>query len=331
MRRWLRRAGALIAVPAVAYFAFFAWRTATLHDLRSLLTRPMILAVSAAAVAYASVIPASSWAWGRLLRGAGVRLPVLELNLILGLTQIGKYLPGSVAQHLGRTAMSIERGIPATALVLTLVVEVLLTMAAALAVGVAGLALAARGAGSLPAAPLRSATLAGLCLLALIAGLGIALRRPGWLPGEWGPRLAAVKAGSWARSSAAAFLAYVANFVVVGASLYGVASVAAGGAPAGLPFFVGVLALSWIAGFVAPGAPAGLGVREGVMAALLSPTVDSARALETIVAFRVATTVGDLLGFGWGAALYAASSRQRPRGQGGGTAVPPSSRANTSS
>jgi hypothetical protein len=199
-------------------------------------------------------------------------------------------------------------------------------------VGVAGLALAARGAGSLSAAQVRSAALAGLCLLALLAGLGIALRRPSWLPGEWGSRLAALKAGSWASASAAAFLAYVANFVVVGAGLYGVASVVAGGAPAGLPFFVGVLALSWIAGFVAPGAPAGLGVREGVMAALLSPTVDGARALETIVAFRVATTLGDLLGFGWGAALYAASSRRGPGGQGGGTAGPPSSsRANTSS
>ncbi len=325
MRRRLRLVGALVGVAASVYFAAFAYRTVTRHDFHSLWTMPMIVAVSAAAVAYGSVIPTSSWAWGQLLRGSGVLFPTLELNLIMGLTQIGKYLPGSVAQHLGRTAMSIERGMPATALFLSLVVEVLLTMAAALAVGVAGLTLAARGAGPLPVWPLRAAALGGLCLVILLAGLGMAVRSPSWLPLVWASRLAAAKPRSWARAGGAAFLAYALNYAVVGAGLYGVALAAAGVAPAALPFFIGVLALSWIAGFVAPGAPAGLGVREGVMAALLTPTLDSTRALETILAFRVATTLGDLLGLAWGAALYAVERRALTKGQGGGAAFPPSS------
>jgi hypothetical protein len=200
--------------------------------------------------------------------------------------------------------MSIERGIPANALLLTLVVEVLLTMAAALAVGVAGLIVSARAAGPLPVSHLQAAALAGFCLAVALTVLWAASRSTSWLPRGWAPRFAVVKAGPGASASSAAFAAYALNYLLAGGGLYGVAWAAAGVPPAEAPFFIGVMALSWIAGFVAPGAPAGLGVREGVMAVLLTPTLDNARALEVILAFRVATTLGDLLGLAWGAALY---------------------------
>ncbi|HUL78163.1 MAG TPA: lysylphosphatidylglycerol synthase domain-containing protein [Vicinamibacteria bacterium] len=312
MKGRLRLAGALVGVPASAYFAVFAYRTVTRHDLHSLCTTPMIAAISAAALASAAVIPTSSWAWGRLLRGTGVGLPILELNLIMGLTQIGKYLPGSVAQHLGRTAMSIERGVPASTLFLTLVVEVLLTMVASLAVGVAGFVASVRTAGQLPVGHLQTAALAGLCLVIALVGLGVASRSTPLLSRAWIPRLPGTP-GPGARASSTAFAVYVLNFALLGAGLYGVALAASGVGPAELPFFIGVLAMSWIAGFVAPGAPAGLGVREGVMAVLLTPRIDSARALEIIIAFRVATTLGDLLGFAWGGALLLLKQR-RPSG-----------------
>jgi uncharacterized membrane protein YbhN (UPF0104 family) len=77
-----------------------------------------------------------------------------------------------------------------------------------------------------------------------------------------------------------------------------------------LPVLVEAFALSWLAGFVAPGAPAGLGVREGVLVALLGPLLESALVLQIVVAFRLATLVGDFIALALGVALRPYTSRR---------------------
>jgi uncharacterized membrane protein YbhN (UPF0104 family) len=276
----------------------------------------MVVGIVVAATGYASTIPTSSWAWGRLLRGAGVRFPTLQLNMIMGVTQIAKYLPGSVGQHLGRTAMSIQRGIPAGAVVVTLLAEMLLAVAAAVGVGLLGLGLAAGGTAVLPLQYAPRAALVAVGLVITLLGLLMVIRRgPGptrWLAACLGAPGPVPTPG--VRALGTAFVAYVVNYLIIGLGLYAIAFAALDASPAAPPFFVGVFALSWVAGFVAPGAPAGLGVREGVMAALLAPTLDGTTALGIIVAFRVATTLGDLLALAWGGVLYLLDGRSAAGG-----------------
>jgi uncharacterized membrane protein YbhN (UPF0104 family) len=78
--------------------------------------------------------------------------------------------------------------------------------------------------------------------------------------------------------------------------------------PAGTPtpnpaFLTGAFASSWILGFIAPGAPAGLGIREAILSAWLSTAMPAADVVLLVVALRIATTVGDLLNFGWGSLM----------------------------
>lgn len=310
MRRLLRWGGGGLALAAAAYFVVFARRTLAHHDLQHLGSVPMAIGVAIAAVSCASVVPTSSWAWGVLLRGTGVKVPTLRLNMILGLTQMAKYVPGNVGQYLGRGAMSVARGVPGAAVLVTLLVEMLLAIAAAGVVGFAGLALAARGTATLPVSPPHGVALAALCLGAGILGLGIAIARPPWLF-RFAPSLAAGMAlpAPGARALVTAFVVYAANYLSIGGGLYAIAFALFREPPVTIPLFVGVLALSWLVGFAAPGAPAGLGIREGVMAALLVPALEGTRALEIIVAFRVATTLGDLLAFAWGGTLYLREAR----------------------
>jgi hypothetical protein len=286
----------------------------------------MVAGIVVAAISYASTIPTSSWAWGRLLRGTGVRFPTRQLNMIMGITQIAKYVPGSVGQHLGRTAMSIQRGIPAGAVVATLVAEMLLAIAAAVVVSLLALGLAARGPATLPLGHALRAALAAVGLGIALLGLLMAARRaPGptrWLAEYLGPASRVPAPG--VRALSTAFAAYVVNYLVIGLGLYAIAFAAMDLPPAAPSFFVGVFALSWVAGFVAPGAPAGLGVREGVMAALLAPTLDGTTALGIIVAFRVATTLGDLLALAWGGALYLFDGRPAPGSPAVATGTDPS-------
>lgn len=316
MRRLLRLSGLLLGLAASAYFLAFAYRAAAGFDARSLGTLPTVLAIAFASIAYASVIPTSSWAWGRLLRSIGVPFPTLELNAILGTSQIAKYVPGNVGQHLGRLAIAVERGVPASAVLLTLLAETLLAVAAALVVGVLALAIAGRGPAAVTVGHPKGIAFLALFLAVLLAGLLPAVRRSlvrqRWLA----PYLAAARpaeAGA-RRALGVAFLCYLVNHVVVGLGLCGIAFAAGQLSPSTVFLFVGAFALSWVAGFVVPGAPAGLGVREGVLAALLAPPLEGGAALRIIVAFRVATTLGDLVGLAWGAGLWLAGRAAPARG-----------------
>lgn len=316
--KWLLRAGGAVLVAAASvYFLIFVYRTARNYDIQPLFSAPMIGAVAAAALCSASALPISSWAWGRLLLGTGVRFPTLQLNMIMGLTQIAKYLPGNIGQHLGRSAMSLQRGIPAASLFITLAIEVLLVSSAAVVVGVVGLmvpTLGAAGVGGGKASVLAVAALGvGLALTALLFTTPLLPSLTRWAA----PGLAAKMSKARALVPpvpvlGAAFLAYALNYVLVGAGLYLIAFTAAGVTAVALPFFIGVFALSWVVGFVIPGAPAGLGVREATMAMLLAPVVTDASAVAIIICFRIATMLGDLIGLAWGCGLYLVVRETRP-------------------
>jgi len=63
------------------------------------------------------------------------------------------------------------------------------------------------------------------------------------------------------------------------------------------PLIVGGYAFAWAVGFVVPGAPGGLGIREATLLALLSTTFPGADLLLGILAFRLITTLGDIVFF----------------------------------
>jgi glycosyltransferase 2 family protein len=312
--KWLSRlGGAVLGLAATVYFLKFVHTTVTRYEVQPLLSAPMAVATGMAALAYASIVPVTSWAWGRLLRDIGVRLAPLQLNMIIGLTQIAKYMPGGIGQHLGRSALSIQQGMPPGPLFATLAVELVLAIEAAISVGVVALVVALDRPLRLPLGDRPLLSLATLGLGTTLAGL-FALKNLPSLTRRIAPFLAPDAAIQLPGGSAlgAAFSAYVLNYVLIGSGLYAIADVAGGVQLSTLPLCVGTFALSWVAGFVVPFAPAGLGVREGVMIALLSPTLDAATALKVVVAFRISTTTGDLLGLMWGGAICLARSRNDP-------------------
>jgi uncharacterized membrane protein YbhN (UPF0104 family) len=308
---WLRIAGGGVGLVASGYFIAFAYRTVTAYDLTALVSARLIGAVTLAALCTSSTLLVTGWAWARLLHGLGIRIGTRQLTEILGLTQIGKYLPGNVGQYLGRFALALRLGISPGNLMITLAAETLLVIAAGALVG--GLALVADkhrlSALRLPWAPLVLALICvGLALVLLLWGV----RYLPWIT----RRLVADQQSAVSLmvpdrpTLGAAFSAYVANFLLFGAGLWCIGVTATGMPLTTYPLFAGVAALSWVVGFVVPGAPAGLGVREALMAALLAPVLNPANALTLTVSFRLATTAGDLIGFAWGGALYLARHRQ---------------------
>ncbi len=306
MRRLAQVAGILLSLAASGYFCVFVYNTGTRYDARALFSWPLATGAALVALGYVAIIPISSWAWERLLQSMGVRIPLLRLNMILGVTQIAKYIPGNVVQLLGRSAMSIRRGVPPAATVVTLVVETALTFAAAIVVGVLGLCLYARG---MPAVLLSQPRILGLAVLAAILALltpAVVIRFLPAIARRISPRFGMAQNLALPAPSAlaAAFAAYSLNYVLIGLGLYATVVAVAGAVPGMWALCIGVFALSWALGAVAPGVPAGLGVREGAMAAFLSPALGGPAALQVIIGFRIATTVGDLLALAWGGSIF---------------------------
>jgi uncharacterized membrane protein YbhN (UPF0104 family) len=304
----LRVGSIILGLAAGAYFLTFVYRTLRVYDFHPTFSAPVLTAMAGAALAYALIVPVTAWAWRRLLRDAGVESSFLHLNMIVGLTQIAKYLPGSIGQQVGRSTMAIQRGIRPGPVFITLATELALAVAAAIVVGLGALMVPLKD--HMIMSPPRPTifTIVALGAFIAIAGclasraLGIVGRRLADFSGH-----AASLALPRARVMRAAFGAYALNYILIGAGLFAIASSVSDVHVATLPFFVGSFAISWVAGFLVPGAPAGLGVREGVLIGLLHPVLDGVSALNVVLVFRIATTIGDLLGFLWGCGLYLTS------------------------
>ena len=277
----VRLLGAILLAASLVYLAVFAVRhAAALPDIRW--DARTCLALAAAVAIYGLTLLSSSAAWYLLLRSAGESPKPGDAASVFLLSQVGKYLPGNVAQYVGRVALAKGRGLGSASVLFTLAMEAACAILAGLALAAAAfpMDLADRfGPGRLAAAVL----IAGLVAVVGARFVGPArLRSRAWL---------------------ACLGLYSFNFLAFGACAALLASGILGSGTAPLPALAAVFAAAWVAGFVTPGAPAGLGVREAVLVGGLRTLYDPGIALSLPLLFRLVTTLGDGLGFGAGALL----------------------------
>lgn len=307
--RWLGLVAGAVGLYFFARYAADAWQAGATAALGS---GSMIAAIVASALLFVPIYPIGGYAWARWLAADGHRLDARDATVVLALSQLGKYVPGYVAQPLGRTALATRYGVPAFESMRVMVYETVLSPAAALLSAGAGL-LAAWAAGSDAALPIRTVlAAAGIAaataafVLAAPPLVALAQRRlapPGaqrqpLVP----PRSALLKS---AALYAAGHLAIAIGFVLVAAALRPID-------PPEAALLVAAFALSWLAGFLAPGAPAGLGVREAFLAAMLAAHFPVAFVATAVVAQRIATTLGDLFGAALG--LFLLHGHRNPHG-----------------
>lgn len=311
-RVWLHRLGMLIAVLGGLGFLVYALSSVRISDLKPYLSVQTLLALVAAAVFYAGTVPLSAWSWQRLLCGLGSKQPLIELTRILLVTQIGKYLPGNIGQHIGRIGMSLGRGIPAAPLTASIAYEVLLLMLAGVMTGLAAGLMSSIGTSVLLQ---NHGSALGIAIAVGIVGL-LTVPALGWALPRMFRRFVPVSAGMSLRLPLAAalqaFAAYILAYVAIGVGI-GVLSVALfPQAQQDFALLTAAFAVAWVAGFVTPGAPAGIGVREGVLTLLLAGSIGALGATALILALRLATILGDILCLVTGLVIGSGSGRGAP-------------------
>lgn len=312
MKARLRWLGTGLAVAGSVGFALYVASTLQFSDLARYLSPRGLVALAGSVLLYSLIVPLAALAWRILLAELGQQAPWHRLNTILLATQAGKYLPGNVGQHLGRVALSLFFGLPTALVIASMAYEFVLLLIADVLTAVAASALSAPGLKLIPGeSGLAMAGVVAAAVAALVAmpwlskGLGRLIRR--WVPEA---RLADAalptpRAGAIARVIAI----YVAAMLCVGASISVLALGLPGGHRVDFALLTAAFTIAWAVGFVTPGAPAGIGVREALLLLILGPTLGAATASVLILALRVATTLGDLLCFGIGAALLAQARR----------------------
>lgn len=255
------------------------------------------MAMIAAALLYATTVPLSAYAWQRLLASLGHRQGFARLDAILLTTQIGKYLPGNVGQHLGRIGLALAQGIPAPALFASMAYEVVLLLLAGVLVGLVCGAVSAPGLVLLlhhQGAALLTAIALVVAGLVAIPSLGKALP---WLVTKIAPThdVTAQSLRVPASQMPALLGIYAVAYLVIGGTVSLLAIGLLPGTPLDFALLTAAFAIAWVAGFVTPGAPAGIGVREALLLLMLGGSLGAVDSSLLILALRIVTTLGDIL------------------------------------
>lgn len=292
MSRFRYWVGMLLALIATGWFVWFSIKAIPSIDRRLWSDASTWVGVSLAGLAYAVIIPISAWAWSKLLRDAGESRSPVRLAILMGRTQLAKYLPGNIAQHGARFLLATQAGIRIPAYALTVIQETVLAVTASVVVGIAMLAADGRVSVALGGTPFDfggHALLWGMVVASVVSALLLFRFCPTrQFLARWMPSV---------QTTCLAFLAYVVNYLLVGLGLYLLVLCLGFAGSISYAAATSAFALSWVAGFLAPGAPAGVGVREAAMVVLLSGTSAPEDVFAFVALARVSTMLGDALCF----------------------------------
>jgi len=289
MRRFrLRHLGQLIALIAIAVLGH---RLLTHVDqLPPLPTAPaqLILLTASLMVYIAAALPAAA-AWHALTRRLLPNLPWTQSLVIWCIAQIGKYLPGNVAQHVARVSLVSHHGAAVPGSTAVQFIETLIALPAA--------ALCTLLASSLSPFPLTSPyvlAMAGVLLGAMLLLFPLG-RLPTWLARRWTPFATMAEAEARPPALLSGLILQSLAMACGGLSFAIVVHVLVPEATLDTAALVARFVVAWLAGYVIVGAPAGVGVREGALVVLLAPHLSPEQALGAALLHRVIALLGDLL------------------------------------
>jgi uncharacterized membrane protein YbhN (UPF0104 family) len=300
--RWNRRSALRWAVLAVALGLAVSAILARRGDLATAISRISAGAVLLSAGFAVVATVCTMLSWRSLLGDLGSPLPIRTAARIFLLSQVGKYLPGSVWPVLAQMELGRDHHVPArrsgTVAVLSLIVSVISgLLVAALALPLTSPAALRRYGFAFLAVPVLVTALHPRVLGPLLAWAFRFTRRG--VP-ERAPTLRATgTALLWMLAAWAAFGAHLAVLVAAMGGT-GAATVVTGS--------VGAFAVAWCVGFLVVVAPAGAGVREAVLIVALAPLLPSGPALFAALTSRTLLTIVDVVL----ALAFAGVDRKRP-------------------
>lgn len=289
--RWARRVFFVAAIALLGWALASQWQpfVAALEGARP---SPIVGAFALALVA----LPLNAMSWRAAMAAVGVRMRIPDAMRVFFVSQVGKYVPGSVWPVLAQMQAAKDRG---ESRAVAAAGSILAMMVGAVVVGIVGLGALARPALNsyawLAVFPLVGALVLAPPVCRRLLGLVFALtKRREPVPPVAGKKV--IAAAAWS----------VAVWAALGGQAWLVLSALAPNSGMAPVEVIGIFAVAWLVGFVVVVAPAGAGAREAVLVAALAGAVTAPTALAVSLVSRIAMTVADGVG-----ALVALASRPK--------------------
>ena len=294
---------ALRWVFLVVATALLAWALVSTWDDVTAAWRSLTWGAIAGAFALTLVaLVLAALAWREVMRAVGLDATVPEALRVFLLSQIGKYVPGSVWPVIAQAEFARDHGVSrARAMTGSLVAMVVGAVTAAI-VGTVGLIISVPGALAEYWWVIVVAVGLAACLvpavLVRIVGVAFRVTRRTEQPVRIGarPLLAAVGLN-------------VVQWLVLGAHAWLLLRELAPGTD--LILATGAFAFAWLVGFVVVIAPAGAGAREAALVLALQTVATQGAALSLALISRFLMTLADVTGLGVGLVIGALRRRNR--------------------
>ncbi len=302
-QKLLKWASVVVLTIAGAYFVFaLSQHWSSIPSIQWGTSAVVALAATVVCVLFNLVL--GGLMWKALLSDQGIQLPAITSCRIVGMSQVGKYLPGNIGHLVGQVGLAKAAGVPVGASLTSLLISTLWLVATGLAMGGAGLIvyLDANEWLQLPIPHPSWLIILGL-LVVVSPWLGL------WLLNRFIPKLSywlgQGQLVALPRFQTALLVAggFVVCFFVFGVMLKIQAVYLFNIEHGSVWAFTFLFTSAWIAGYLLPGAPGGLGVREAITIALFSPVVGPGAAVGLSVTMRLATVLGDGMAFAVGIAI----------------------------
>lgn len=296
-RKWLQWASVLVLIVAAVYLAHaIKQHWAEVPDIRW--TQGAVYALLGTIVLVLFNLGIGGLMWKALLKDQGVVIPISTSFQIVGMSQVGKYLPGNIGHLVGQVGLAKDAGVPVGVSLAAMLVSTLWLVATGLAVGGAGLLVFLDTQNWVQLAIPHPAWLMVLGLLVMAspwAGLWFINRfipaLSTWLGQGQAVRLPTFGTAFWVATG------FVVCFFVFGLMLKLQALFLFNIDSGSVWTFTFLFTSAWVAGYLLPGAPGGLGVREAITIVLFSPVVGPGAAVGLSITMRLATVLGDGLAF----------------------------------
>lgn len=260
----------------------------------------VLWAVFAASAIFVPSLICVATAWYLLIVSASkVSVSWLEAYYIYAVSSIYRYIPSNIVHYVGRYYMLQQRGVEHAVAAWGILAETAIFVSASALVAFSFGAPLIREAivkAAQDSALLRA--VAVLASIALIAAAILIIKRRGVIRELVLPflRTEVLYAGL------ASFGLQVVARVVSGLALWWLATQLLGVETPSIADVIAIWSAAWLLGYITPGASAGLGIREAVIIASFTGLgVPIAGATLVAIAFRVTTTLSDLIfsGSGW--------------------------------
>jgi hypothetical protein len=301
------RRGLLRAAVLLCFFAFAAVALArSWPQARPALAHLSVASIGLATLTVMAGLFTSFLGWRAVLADCGGRLPLAGGVRVFFLSQLGKYLPGSIWPAVAQMELGRDYKVPRRVSAAAVTVFMLLVLGTGLLVAVLSLPLLGPAAlhrywWAVALLPVAVAALYPPVLNRLVA-FALRLLRRAPMPSPLS--LAGMaRAAGWSLTT----------WGLWGVHIWILAVGVGAGGPGLIWRATGAFAAAWSLGFLLVLVPAGVVVREAALIVLLRPGMTVGQATVVALVSRLLLSLGDL---GWGLVALLAERRRRPAGGG---------------